>query len=76
MKKEIDTEGRQKVTNDSDNDHTQPIKAKVTVSDGIDPRIIELVRFLARSAAEKDYAELLERTRRETQSGSEKETLQ
>jgi len=30
------------------------------VGDGLDPRIVELVRFLARRAAEQDYEAMLE----------------
>ncbi|UHC16220.1 hypothetical protein LRS73_27770 [Methylobacterium currus] len=76
MMEKDETEGRQKLTDDIDNDHTQHSKLKSPASAEFDSRIVELVRFLARSAAEKDYAELLDKTRREMQSGNQKENLQ
>lgn len=44
-------------------------------SSGTDPRILALVRFLARRAAEKDFAQLIEQSRR-GKPGDEKERIQ
>lgn len=69
-------ESRQKLTNDTRNDHNHTTKVESIALTSIDPRIIELVRFLARTAAEKDYAEFLAKTQRETENTNKKETLQ
>lgn len=76
MKKKDEQESRQKLTNDIGKDHTHDMKSQGMALADFDPRIIELVRFLARTAAEKDYAEHLAKTHREAEAGGEKETLQ
>ena len=64
------------MTNDTPIDHTPLEGVESAASTELDPRIVELVRFLARAAAEKDYANLLAKSHRETETGSEKETIQ
>ena len=48
--------------------HPPPEQAKVTLAE--DKRVLALVRFLARRAAEKDYKELLEVLKANPQYGS------
>lgn len=74
MKKDETPGGGDKLTSDIQDDHTAKESSSESHSTEIDPRIVELVRFLARSAAEKDYANLLEKARRKP--GRGKETIQ
>lgn len=55
---------REKLTTGPQNDDNQTTSAKATLS-GTDPRIIAVVEFLARRAAERDFAQLIERLRRD-----------
>lgn len=67
--------GRKALTDGRKNGDNQINFKSSSALSGSDPRLVALVQFLARRAAEKDFAQLIEQSRR-TKSGDEKGRIQ
>lgn len=67
--------GRKALTDRRKNGDNQINFRSSSALSGNDPRLVALVQFLARRAAEKDFAQLIEQSRR-AKSGDEKGKIQ
>lgn len=67
--------GRKALTGKRKNGDNQINFRSSSALSGNDPRLVALVQFLARRAAEKDFAQLIEKSRR-AKSGDEKGKIQ
>lgn len=76
MSFEKDEKDRKKLTKGPGNDDNQTTFQSTASPSEPDPRIVALVQFLARRAAERDFAQLIEESTRATPTGDDKGTIQ
>lgn len=76
MNFEKDGKDRKKLTKGPGNDDNQTTFQPTAPSSEPDPRIIALVQFLARRAAERDFRQLIEESRPADPTGDDKGRIQ